>query len=93
METGDYKMVEYRKELIKQMTDVLPSEWDTRPISLAEEIAVFLDTIKDVGTGIDSGTDGQSGDLWVTVQGIEYFITIRKSNKQLAEECESPPPR
>lgn len=86
-------MVEHRKERIKQMMDVLPPEWDMRPIALAEEIAVFLETIKDVGTGIDSGTDGQSGDLWVTVQSIEYFINIRKSNKQLAKEREIPPLR
>jgi hypothetical protein len=75
-----------RNDRVQQMMETLPSNWDKRPVLLAEEIAAFLKSIKDEGTGIDSGTDGESGDLWVTVQGIEYWINIRKSNSQLVKE-------
>lgn len=85
-------MDEQRKERVKQMMETLPPEWDKRPIILAEEISAFLENIKDEGTGIDSGTDGQSGDLWVKIQGVEYWINIRKSNNQLIKEGKLPPP-
>jgi hypothetical protein len=70
----------------RQVMDLLPADWDKRPILLAYEIRDFLETVKDTDTNIDSGTDGVSGDLWVKVQGIEYYINIRKSNSQLVKE-------
>lgn len=81
-----------RQERTKWLHDVLPPDWDQKPLSLAHEIRGFLDNVKDAGTEIDSGTDGVSGDLWVTVQGIEYFVTIKKSNNQLVKEGKLPPP-
>ena len=51
--------------------------WDTRPLTLAYEVKTFLQSIKDAGTEVDSGTDGKSADLWVTVSGVEYFINIK----------------
>jgi hypothetical protein len=68
------------------MMDTLPPDWDMAPILLAHEIRTFLQSIKDQDTQIDSGTDGASGDLWVTIQGVEWFISIRRSNNQLAKE-------
>lgn len=72
---------------IKAMMDAIPNGWDRRPVGLAHEISRFLESVKDQGTAIDSGTNGVTGDLWVTVQGVEYFITIQKSKKQLASEA------
>ena len=68
------------------LMESVPGGWDRAPISLAYEIRAFLQSVKDVDSSIDSGTDGASGDLWVTVQGVEYFINIRKSNSQIAKE-------
>lgn len=74
------------KSRVTRMMDAIPSEWDRAPISLALEIRGFLQNVKDEGSQIDSGTDGICGDLWVTVQGIEYLVTVKKSNAQLAKE-------
>lgn len=71
---------------------MLPADWDQRPAGLASEIRSFLDSLKDEGTAIDSGGGDGSADLWVTVQGVEYFINVRKSNNQLVREGKLPPP-
>jgi hypothetical protein len=68
------------------MMDSMPEDWDKRPVLLALEIRNLISSMKDEGTAIDSGTDGASGDLWVTVQGVEYYINIRKLNNQIAKE-------
>ena len=86
-------MDQQRKDRIKQMLETMPPTWDKRQILLAEEIGAFLESVKDEGTNIDSGTDGDSGDLWLTVQGVEYWINIRKSNNQLVKEGKLPPPQ
>jgi hypothetical protein len=44
--------------------------------ALADKIEAFLETMKDMGTHIDRGTDFQSRDLWVFVQGVEWHINI-----------------
>ena len=82
-----------KSERERIVMDLLPSHWDQKPIALAYEIRGFLDSVKDGDTNIDSGTDGVCGDLWVTVQGVEYLVTVRKSNAQLAKEgkLSSPP--
>lgn len=69
-----------------QVVEILPVEWDQRPMSLAGEVRKFLASIKDAGTSIDSGGGDGSADLWVTVDGVEYFISMRRSNRQLARE-------
>ncbi|MCK1281495.1 hypothetical protein IVB46_40385 [Bradyrhizobium sp. 61] len=81
------------QERMRKVMDMIPEGWDKKPISLAYEIRDFLENVKDAGTSIDSGTDGSCGDLWVTIQGTEYFITMRKSNKQLAQEGKLTPPQ
>jgi len=70
----------------RKMMDMIPAEWDRRPISLIYEIRGFLENVKDQGTSMDSGTNGTCGDLWVTIQGVEYLVTVQKSNAQLAKE-------
>jgi hypothetical protein len=49
--------------------------------SLALEIREFLQSIKDEGTAIDSGGGLGSADLWVKIQGDEYYISISKRPK------------
>jgi hypothetical protein len=74
------------QERMRRVMDLIPADWDRKPVSLIYEIRGFLENVKDQGTSMDSGTDGTCGDLWVTIQGIEYFITVKKSNAQLAKE-------
>ena len=64
--------------------DIFPPDWDGAPMSLAHELRNLLKPIVDEGTGIDSGAGNGMADLWATVGGIEYFITIRRSNKALS---------
>lgn len=71
----------------RKVADMLPAEWDRRPISLAGEIRSFLQSVKDHGTEIDSGSGNGNADLWVTVQGVEYYINVRPSNAQTARDA------
>ena len=73
-------------ERARWLMDSLPDDWERALILLAHEMRAFLQSIKDEGTSIDSGTDGRSGDLWLTIQGVEWYINIRKSNNQLLKE-------
>jgi len=54
--------------------------------SVAHEIMTFLEGVKDQGTEIDTGSGMDESDLWVKIGGIEWFITIKKSNAQKAKE-------
>lgn len=81
-----------REKRTRALHDVIPPGWDKAPLSIAHEIRKFLDAVKDAGTEIDSGTDGVTGDLWVTIQGVEYLVAVKKSNKQLVKEGKLPPP-
>lgn len=65
---------------------MLPEEWDRRPFSVATELRTLLATIKDEGTTIDSSSGDGHADLWVTVDGIEYYITVQRSNLQLKRQ-------
>ena len=89
-----------KDECIKWLVEAVSNTpgWDGKPLSLAHEIMGFLEQVKDGGTSIDSGTgntevslrDGNcetmEANLWVKVQGVEYFLSIRKSNNQLVSE-------
>jgi len=77
---------------IRTLHDMIPADWDQKPLALAHEIGAFLTSVKDEGTNIDRGTSDGSADLWVTVQGVEYYVNIKKSNAQLAKEGRLPPP-
>lgn len=64
--------------------------WDTGARSLAHEIrTMLLASVADQGTGIDSGGGDGNADLWVTVQGVKYYINIRHSNTQLLKDGKS----
>jgi hypothetical protein len=64
-------------ERIRALHDLIPSNWDQRPITVAHEIREFLKTICDEGKGIDSGTGENSADLWVWIGGKEFYINIK----------------
>jgi hypothetical protein len=64
-----------------------PANWDTGPAIFALEIKRLLESIKDEGSEIDSGMGDGCGDLWVKCGGVEYFISFRKSNNQMAKEA------
>ena len=44
--------------------------------SLRNEIRQFLETVKDQDTDIDAGSGASEGDLYVTVQGLEFRVTV-----------------
>lgn len=71
----------------KQILETVPGDWDMRPMSLVGELKTLLDAIKDADTDIDTGTGNGSSDLWVMVDGIEFYITVRRSNRQLKLEA------
>jgi hypothetical protein len=56
--------------------------------SLRDEIRELLTCVRDNGTSADGGGGMGRADLWATVQGVEYFITVQKSNAQLRREEE-----
>jgi hypothetical protein len=47
----------------------------------------FCNTVKDEGTSVDVGLGFNACDLWVTVHGVEWFITVTKSNAQKQKEA------
>lgn len=75
-----------------QMMQLAPDNWDKKPLGLASELRSYLEAVKDEGTAIDSGGGDEMGDLWVTVQGVEYFIAIRPSKQgwYVCKDCDSP---
>ena len=70
----------------KKILHIAPREWDMRPMGLVGELKALLDAIKDAGTEIDTGTGNGNADLWVMVDGIEFYINVRRSNRQLKLE-------
>ena len=77
---GDHETAE------RILMESIPDDWDKRPVLLALEMRNLISCMKDEGTEIDSGTDGERADLWITVQGVEYYISIGKSKSQLMKE-------
>lgn len=49
--------------------------------SLRDEIRELLSTVRDHGTSADTGGGMGSADLWVTVQGVEYYINVKRGSK------------
>lgn len=70
----------------EMMRDLIPADWDQRPMDVADRIRAFLKTIADPDTNIDSGMSQSGADLWVKVNGVEYFISLSMSNAQKAKE-------
>lgn len=52
---------------VRIVHDLVPSNWDSGPLSLAHEIRQMLKSIVDVGTNIDSGGGDGIADLWPKV--------------------------
>jgi hypothetical protein len=67
------------------VANLLPRDWDTKPFTLATEIREFLSDICDEGTSIDSGSGDGCADLWVTMGGVEFYISIKPSLKYSKE--------
>jgi hypothetical protein len=68
-----------------EVANLLPASWNRKPFTLATELRAFLQTVKDEGTNIDSGSGDGCADLWVTIGGIEYYISIAPSRKSVEE--------
>lgn len=67
--------------------EIAPKHWDMGPAAFRDELRALLrTTLADQGTSIDTGGGDGMADLWVTCGGVEFFITIRKSNGQIARE-------
>lgn len=64
---------------VKIVHDMIPSEWDKGPISLAHELRTMLKSIVDAGTNIDSGGGDGIADLHPVISGVEYHIQIKRS--------------
>lgn len=61
------------------------SKMPTRDIiSVSDFIRGHLEHIKDEGSAIDIGKGFGLRDLWVTIDGVEYFVTVRLSAVQEA---------
>ena len=45
---------------------------------LIEKMRSFLESIKDVGTHVDSGGGGGQYDFWVKHNGKQHFLTIHE---------------
>jgi hypothetical protein len=61
--------------------DLIPPEWDKGPLSLAHELRQMLKGIVDEGTNIDSGGGDGMADVWATIGGREYYISITAKGK------------
>jgi hypothetical protein len=69
---------------VRMVEDLVPAHWDRKPLGLAHELRNMLKSVADEGTAIDSGGGDGCADLWVTVQGVEYWIAIKPSAKSAA---------
>jgi hypothetical protein len=72
-----------RRETVARM---LPKQWERRPYTLATELREVLQPLADQGRTIDTGAGDNRGDLWVTIDGVEYYITVQISKRQLQAE-------
>ena len=75
-----------------QIMDLIPAEWDKTALVFVDELRKALDHLKDQGTSIDTGGGDGCADLWIKVGGVEFYLTVRKSNNQLASEGRELPP-
>lgn len=73
-------MSEQRKQAARAAA---PSYWDMTAATFRDELAGLLrNTVADEGAPIDTGGGDGEADMWVTCGGVEFFVTIRRSNKQ-----------
>jgi len=62
--------------------------WRTDHFEIAGLLRALLKSLIDDGTGMDSGGGADAADLWFTVCGVEYFLTVRRSNAQLLKDAQ-----
>jgi hypothetical protein len=68
------------REAPDEIVDLAPSDWDTRPLRF---VARLKDLLAGIADGeIDTGGGDGSADLWVSVDGIEFYINVRPSKTQ-----------
>ena len=60
--------------------------FDTDNFSIVRLLCALLKQVVDSGTSIDTGGGRDSADLWAKIGGVEYYITVRKSNSQIAKD-------
>jgi len=63
-----------------------PPEWDNTPAALTDELREMLKNMVDTGTSIDSGCGNGHGDLWFTIGGIEFYLSVSRSERQIIED-------
>ena len=69
------------------MTEPIEAErpiWDNRATAIRDEIRDFLEEINDEGTSLDTGGGDNLADVWVTIDGTEYLVTVKALPKPLA---------
>lgn len=71
---------EHGDKQVRIVHELIPPNWDKGPLSLAHEIRTLLKPVVDEGTSIDSGGGDGVADLWATVDGVEYYIAIKRAN-------------
>jgi len=62
---------------VRMVHELVPSDWDARPLVLAHELRELLKNVVDEGTAIDSGCGDGIADLWPIVGGVEFHIQIK----------------
>ena len=77
---------EQHERAVRRMMSVAPPGWDPSAGVLAQEIRRLLGSVSDVGTTVESGVADGQGHLWVTVDGVQFFIQVSKSKAQRAKE-------
>ena len=76
-----------RKTVAQQMA--VAEGWDFRVWGLRDAIAALLrSSLADSGTAMDTGGGPEQADLWVTVGGVEYCLTVRISHAQRRKEVQ-----
>lgn len=53
-----------------------------------QKIHAALKTIRDRNTVIDTGRGMGSADFWMKINGVEYFISVRRSEAQIAKDSQ-----
>lgn len=51
--------------------------FDNRAALIRDEIKEFLSDINDKGTSLDTGGGDNLADVWVTIDGVEYMVTVK----------------
>jgi hypothetical protein len=78
---------EDRKESERGVVNIGVSQgFDMRPYSLVLEMKRLLAPIADQGSSMDSGTLDGLADMYLTVGGVEFFISVAPSKSQAAKD-------